>query len=527
VIDPRYTKTAAKASMWVPIKPGTDLALALAMINVIIEEELYDAGFVDKWCSGFEELKNNVAGYSPDSVSPITGIHSQSIAKIARCFARNKPATIFSGLGIDQSGRNCTQALRALAILRAITGNVDRPGACHLCEQPDFLSETQLEMSSSLPASCNKKQLGQSVFRLPTYAGYETLSHYTSLHGKKLPARYLTSAHPFLAWQAMITGKPYPIRALVVMASNPLLTQANTKMVYQALKSLDLMVVLEQFLTPTAMLADYVLPSAGSLEQSMIQMNGGISNIAYGGPRAVNPLYKRRTDYSFWYELGRRCGQEKYWPWKTMEEALDEILSRARLTWKEFCKTGVYFPKKSYFKYENEGFATPSGKIELYSILLEKLGYDPLPDFIDSHDNTPEYPLTLVTGVRHQPYYATEFRYIEYLRKIHPNPIAEMATVTANQFGVQEGDHIWIETPTGRIKQVVGFADMLPGLVCTEFGWWYPESLPEKSNLGGMWESNANVLTDSDIEACDPILGQWSYRTLHCKIYKVDEAEGC
>ena len=527
VIDPRYTKTAAKASMWLPTRPGTDVTLALAMINVIIEEELYDKGFVNKWCSGFEELKNNVAGYSPNSVSSITGINSQIIIEIAHLFAENKPATIFSGLGIDQSGRNCTQALRALAILRAITGNVDRPGACHLCEQPDFISEAELEMSSSLPASCKKKQLGQNVFPLLAHEGYEALTRYTLLHGKRLPVRYLTSAHPFLAWQAMLTGNPYPIKALIVMASNPLLTQANTNMVYQAFKSLDLIVVLEQFLTPTAMLADYVLPSAGSLEQSMIQMNGGISNIAYGGTRAVAPMYERMTDYSFWYELGQRCGQTKYWLWKTAEEALDEIFSRAGLTWEEFCRTGIYSPNNSYYKYENEGFATPSGKIELHSILLEQLGYNPLPDFTHSQNNTSDYPLTLVTGVRHQPYYATEFRNIEKLRRIHPNPIAEMDRITATRFGVQEGDHIWIETLKGRIKQVVGLADMLQGLVCIEFGWWYPELLPEEPALGGLWESNANVLTDSDIESCDPILGQWSYRTLQCKIYKVDEAKGC
>ena len=328
----------------------SDLALALAMIKVIIEEQLYDKEFVDKWCSGFENLKDRIAGYSIDTSSQITGINSQTIAGTARCFAKNGPAAIFSGLGIDQSGRSCTQALRALAILCAITGNIDRPGACHLCEQPDFIPEADLEMSDILPESCKDKQLGSGILRLPTYAGYDELTRYTMLHGKRLPARYLTSAHPFLAWRAMITGKPYPIRALTVMASNPLLTQANTKTVYRALKSLDLLVVLEHYMTPTAMLADYVLPGAGSLEQSMMQMNGGVSNIAYGSHRAIEPLYERQTDYTFWYELGKRCSQEKHWPWESMEEAFDDVLSRAGLSWSEFCKTGLYSPERKYYK---------------------------------------------------------------------------------------------------------------------------------------------------------------------------------
>jgi len=522
VIDPRLTGTARKADIWLPVIPGSDGALALAMLHVIIEEGLYEHDFVNNRCHGFEQLRQRVADYSPDKVAGLTGVDDARIAEVARLFATLKPATIFHGLGIDQSGRNCTQTLRSLSILRAITGNMDEPGACHLSETPDFVPESELELTDMLPPEQRQKKLGIDLFRFQTYDGYEKLSQYTLRHKKRLPARYLTSAHPHLAWQAMARGEPYPIRALLVMASNPMLTQPNTRLVYEALKSLELLVVLDMFVTPTAMLADYLLPAAGSLEQSRFQPNGGVSNIAYGGAAAISPLYERRPDFDFWRALGRRCGQEKRWPWETMEESLDYILAPAGLTWDEFCQTGIYAPPLSYHKYEAEGFATPSGKVELYSDMLAELGYDPLPAYVPAEE-PPDYPLTLITGVRHQPYYATEFRQIEKLRHLRPEPIAEMDASTASKLGLREGECVWVETPAGRIQHTVGFTEMLPDVVSAEYGWWYPEKSPEEPSLGGAWESNANLLTSANVEKCDPILGQWRYRGLRCRVYRADE----
>lgn len=525
VIDPRRTETAAKADIWIPVKPGSDGALALAMLQVIIKENRYDHDFVKNWCHGFEQLRKRTADYSPDKVASLTGIDGSTVTEVARLFATLRPATIFNGLGIDQSGLNCTQTLRSLAILRAITGNLDKPGACHLGKMPDFVPESELELSEMLPPEQRQKKLGADCFRLQTYDGYERLSRYTRQHGKKLPARYLTSAHPHLAWQAMAKGEPYPIRALIVMAGNPLLTQANTRLVYEALKSLDLLVVLDMFMTPTAMLSDYVLPAAGSLERATLQTNGGVSNIAYGGAAAILPLYERRPDFTFWRELGQRCGQGKYWAWETMEESLDEIFTPTGLTWEEFCQTGLYAPPPSYLKYETKGFATPSGRVELYSSLLEELAYDPLPNYVHPDDESSAYPLILMTGVRHQPFYATQFRQVERLRRCRPEPVAEMDAATAAQLGLQEGERIWIETPEGRIRHVLGLVEMLPGIVSIEYGWWYPEQSPEEPSLGGVWESNANLLTSAGVDKCDPILGQWSYRTLCGKAYPVSDKQ--
>ncbi|MFH0728695.1 MAG: molybdopterin-dependent oxidoreductase [Pseudomonadota bacterium] len=521
VIDPRKTRTAQLADNYFQIKPGTDGALALGLLHVIIEEKRYNTSFVENWCTGFEALRERVKQYSVEKVAHITGIASSAIADTARLYAASGPAPIFTGLGIDMSGVNCTQTLRSIAILRAITGNLDTPGASSINDRPDFVPEVEMELSHLFSSSQREKKLGIGLFPLQRYDGYERLTQFTRLHDKVLPARYLTSAHPHLAWQAMITGNPYPIRALITMASNPLLCQANTPMVYEALKGLDLLVTLDHFMTPTAMLADYVLPMAGSLEKSMVQTNGGTANLAYGGPGAIKPLFERRTGFDFWRGLGLRCGQEDYWPWPTLEAALDSQFSPTGHSWADICRTGFYAPAHTYRKYESEGFSTPSGKVELASSILEEIGHDPLPDYTPVAKKDPAYPLKLMTGVRKQPYYASEFRQMARIRKRHPEPVAEMSPETADRLGLADADMIWIETPIGRIRQRLRLTDMGPDIVSVDYGWWYPEKAGVGSSLGGVWESNANVLTSADIRRCDPILGQWNFRTLNCKVYKV------
>jgi anaerobic selenocysteine-containing dehydrogenase/N-acetylglutamate synthase-like GNAT family acetyltransferase len=524
VIDPRRTRTARLADHFLQIKSGTDGVLALGLLHVIIHQNLYDASFVENWCAGFGALTKRVKDYSPETVSRITGIASTTIEQIARRYAQSKPASIFTGLGIDMSGVNCTQTLRAIAILRAVTGNLDTPGASYIHERPDFIPEVEMELSKVFPQEQREKKLGKDLFALQRYDGYERLTQETTKHGKELPARYLTSAHPHLAWEAMITGEPYPIRALITMASNPLLCQADTHRVYEALKGLDLLVCLEHTITPTAMLADYVLPMAGSLEKSMVQTNGGTANLAYGGPAAIKPRHERRTAYDFWYNLGRRCGQKKYWRWETLEEALDAMLLPAGVSWADVCQEGLYAPEQTYNKYQTDGFATPSGKVELASALLKELGHDPLPDYKPVAKDDSAYPLQLMTGVRKQPYYSSEFRQVKRLRRRYTDPVAEMAPGTAEKLGLAEGDVIWIETARGRIQQKLSLSDMQEDLVSVDYGWWFPEETAAEPELGGLWTANANVLTSADTAGCDPILGQWSFRTLSCKVYKAPVA---
>jgi anaerobic selenocysteine-containing dehydrogenase len=562
VVDPRRTRTAEKNAFWLPLQPGTDCALAMGLLNVVVGEELYDKTFIERWCSGFDRLRYRLAEYPLSRVEQITGVPAADIQFAARAYAAQKPAAILSGRGLDQIGPGSAQALRALAILRAITGNLDAPGASHISSMPDFIPEVDLELDEALTPAQRQKQLGADRILLQTYRGYDLVTAQTMKAGKRLPMRYLTSAHPNLVWKAMLEGKPYPIRAMITMASNPLLDQGDSRRVYAALKSLDLLVSLEYFLTPSAMLADYVLPIAGTLERPVLQTDAGVSNFAYGGEAAQPPLYERRTDFDFWRALGCRLGQEQYWPWQDLRQAFQDVLAPTGYSWEAFCQTGLYSTENRYRQYEEpdntggaptmnskrpltsqrplppgvRGFATPSGKVEIYSELLEQLGYDPLPGMVSrksggkpadlqaSADKTAteppsgDYPLTLITGARRQPYYASEFRQVETLRLLHPKPWAEVSPETASQLNLHEGDPVWVETHQGRACFEVKVSPMRAGLVSVEYGWWYPEKAPDIPVLRGVWISNANTLTSAEFENCDPLIGQWAYNGLPCRI---------
>ena len=530
VVDPRRTATARLATLWLPVRPGTDPVLALGLLHVIIKKKLYNNSFVEQWCYGFDKLQNHVASYTPSYVEQVTGVAAEDVIKAACLFAENFPATLYSGRGIDQLGPNSVPTHRALAILRAVTGNVDVPGASYLTEMPDFSPEIDLELSEQFPAESRRKNIAGNRLLLQSDSGYEHLKSFTMKHNKRLPMRYLTSAHPNLIWRAMLEGKPYPVRSLIVMASNPLLTQADTNLVYRALKSLDLLVVLELFKTPTAMLADYILPVAGIMERPLLETNAGTANIAYGGDQAVEPYYERRPDYYFWRQIGIRLGQTKEWPWETYSEALQASLKPAGISWDDFCRTGLYMGPRQYFKYQETdprsgqtvGFATASGKIELYSNFLEQINADALPVPKPLPEESSAYPLKLITGARFQPYYASSYRQLKDFRQKHPHPWAEMSPATAAKYGLKDGSRVWVETEKGKAGFVVRIIEMRDDVISVEYGWWYPELEAAEPILGGMWLSNANILTSAEFESSDPLIGTWTYNGINCRIAKED-----
>ncbi len=530
VIDPRRTRTAEQAGIWLPLKPGTDAVLALGFIHVIVRENLYDQDFVRQWCHGFAELSEHVLDYTPSYVERVTGVKADDIVKVARLFAQSSPSTLFSGRGIDQLGPNSVPTHRSIAILRAITGNLDVPGASHISTMPDFIPEIDLELSDAFSSVWRDKHLAKDTLAIQTYKGYDRIRQLTMQHGKRLPMRYLTSAHPNLVWKAMLTGKPYPIRAMIVMASNPLLTQADTNLIYQALKSLDLLVALELFQTPTAMLADYILPSAGVLERPLLETKAGTANIAYGGEQAVNPYYERKADFYFWREIGIRLGQKDHWPWETYQDCLADSLAPTGLSWEEFCLTGLYDQPNVYYKYvyddangRSTGFATTTRKVELYSELLKEIGGDPLPVPKTAVSTDVEYPLELITGARYHPFYASSYRQLESLRAVHPAPWAEMSELTAKALGLSDGCPVWVETERGKAQFETKVVEMCDNVVSVEYGWWYPELTRAEPSLGGLWKANANILTNADFETSDPLIGTWTYNGLKCKVTRVKE----
>ena len=532
VADPRKTNVAKRADMWLQLRPGSDCALYLSMINTIIEEELYDKEFVSNWCHGFDQLAERARDYPPEKVAEITWVPSDKIRQAARLYANTKPAVIVHAMGLEHL-TNSIEAIHARYILTAITGNLDVRGGEELrSTHPKLRREIELELNEKLPLEQKEKQIDAERFRLFSKSGYELV--------RESAGSVVGSSHTSLTsapgvYRAMITGEPYPVKAMITAASNPLVTQANVKLVYQALKSSELYVVHDLWMTPSAAISDYVLPCASWLERPGIFNywdDAGFVNVA---EEAVSPYlegkYDRRTEYDLWRGLGTRLGQEEYWPWPTLKDALAYRLEPFGFgSFEEFMQEtgGMIRPQKEAKKYEKGGFGTPTGKVELYSTILEKLGYDPLPQYheppespVDTPELAEEYPLILSTGARHQPFYHSEYRQIDSLRKQHPEPIMQMHPETASQLGIEDGDWVWIETRRGRVRQRCQcFDGMDPRAVEAQHGWWFPELPEEEPWLHGVWESNINVLTDDDPENCNQMNGGWPLRGLLCKVYK-------
>lgn len=536
VLDPRRTATTDRAHLWLQLRPGTDTAVMMAMINTIIEEKLYDKEFVDKWCHGFDKLKARAKEYPAEKVAGISWVPAEQIKEAARLFATSKPATTWNHMGIEHLS-NGIDALHCRFILAAITGNVDIHGGNMLYGlHPTFIGNYEIEWMEHFPQEQKDKALGTDRFKLMGWQGYDLMRPNVLKSWKEfIGGCHNLFAHGPTAYRAMITGKPYPVKALITTAANPMVTQANTKLVYKALKSLDLHVVMDYWLTPTAELADYVLPIASWLERPEVHGLFDAANWIEAGeaalPHIVEGKYDRRRDYDVYRELGLRLGQKKYWPWKTLEEAYDFRLKPLGYTLNEFIdkKGGFDMPRPEEKKYLKTGFGTPTGKLELYSVIFEKLGYDPLPRYkepAESPVSTPklakEYPYILITGGRFLPMYHSEHRQVEVLRKQHPDPIVQLNPETAKKHGIADGDWAWIETPRGRIRQKCQvYPGLDPRVVHCEHGWWFPEEPGEEPWLRGAWESNVNVLTDDEPDHCSEKSGGWPLRAELCKVYKV------
>ena len=395
-----------------------------------------------------------------------------------------------------------------------------------------FIRDVELEALDAVPSEQRKKQIGYDRFKIMSWAGYEhTTGPHEKFYGIPEFTMHRVGASAPLLWRAILTGEPYPIKALINWESNPLQWAANTRNVYNAMKSpnLELFVVNDFWMTPTALLADYVLPAASWMESAYADTFEDFRDGVVGGEKAVEPLGERKDNYYLWRGLGIRLGQKDHWPWETMEEVIEYRLKPMGITFEEFIKTGALLSPIEEKKYEKSGFPTPTGKFELYSTILEKLGYDPLPFYeepaespIRTPDVAKEYPLILITGTRFMPQYHSEHRHFGTgMREVNPDPIADLNIKDAERSGINEGDWIIIETGRGRIKQRARISDkILEGVVNVQAGWWFPEMPAEDPSVHGLWESNANVLTLDDPDACDPLSGGWQARALLCKIYK-------
>jgi anaerobic selenocysteine-containing dehydrogenase len=498
VVDPRRTGLASQANVWLQVRPGTDLALAMAMINVIISEELYDKSFVANWTVGFDKLKKHIESYTPQRVAEITWVPAEKIIEGARIYAKTRPASIRDGNGFEEK-IDSVQTARALSILRAITGNLSVPGGNTDWAGLPVLSVAEFTLSSKLPKEQRRKRLGAD-------RGFVPMSK-----AEFVPSQLLI--------KAIIDEKPYPIRVASIHGSNPMVTFSNTKEVRQALMKLNFLAVADLFMTPTAELADVVLPVATYLEVNDVYVRPPILSVR----QKIASVGDCWSDQKIINELGKKLGFKKYF-WGDVEEALDFILKPTGITFAELLKIAPIKVGREYRKYVTKGFDTPSGKVEIYSSLLEKWGHEPLPTYHEppeTPDSAPElvshYPL-IMTSWHNFAFHHSDNRQLTSLRDIE-QPFMEIHPETAKELGIADGDEVYIETKRGRIKQLAKLSDALdPRVVGVAYAWWFPEQSIQ--SLHGWAESNLNILTESG-PPYNPQIGSTNLRGMLCRVYKL------
>jgi len=339
----------------------------------------------------------------------------------------------------------------------------------------------------------------------------------------KLASR-MTIVTPKCVWDAVLTGKPYPVKAGYLVGTNPVVSRANAKEVYEALKKLDFLAVSDFFMTPTAELADIFLPAGTWLEQDHVAENWKFHGYVLARQKVVE-IGECWQDHKIFMELGKRMGQK--W-WDSIEDSLNWLLEPTGLNWEQFKQKGYLHGEQKYYKHKEKGFSTPTRKVELYSTILEKWGRDPLPKYteipespLSRPDLAAKYPYILNSGLRTPTFFHTANRQIPWLREIRPDPLVEIHPATAEKNGIREGDWVWIESPRGRAKERAKLNDGInPSVVVAEHGWWYPEI----KNSGHGWDvSNINMLTDNSHESMDPVMGATNLRVLLCRIYRCED----
>ncbi|MDP2917746.1 MAG: molybdopterin-dependent oxidoreductase [Dehalococcoidia bacterium] len=526
VIDPVCTWEASRAEIWLPVRPGTDGALALGLLNVIINEGLYDKEFVDKWTYGFDKLAERVQQFPPEKVEDITWVPRDKIIAAARLYAESKPAAIRFGQPLD-SNAEATSTIHALTCLWSITGNLDIPGGNVICRPPygvtiyPYSTQELLQLySQEFVDNLSKKRIGAD--RYP------------------LVKNFRAWAEPTMILEQMESGKPYPIKGIWIQTNNFMANTAqDPRRHYEAVRKLDFNVVVDVFMTPTAQaVADIVLPAASFPEKDSVFSTG----LPLNAIQKVLTVDECKPDWEIDFELAKRLSPEAI-PFKNVKELLTARLKPSGLTYEQLCQqvwalAPKGHPTTPYRRYEKgllrpdgkPGFRTPTGKIELYSTVFESYGLDPLPhhkEQIESPVSTPdiykEYPLIMITGRRCGVMFHSEHRQIPWLREIEPHPSVDIHPDTAKSSGINDGDWVWIEGVRGKIKRKARYSPaMHPKMVHALHGWWLPETEGKAPHFYGIWDINVNLLIPAGCQSSSGFGGAPT-KTMLCKIYKVKD----
>ncbi|WP_139652068.1 molybdopterin-containing oxidoreductase family protein [Raoultibacter phocaeensis] len=476
-VDPRDTDTARLAHEHLRIRYGTDAALLLSWINVIIEEDLYDRAFVESSTVGFAELAARVREYPPETVASICGIDAETIRRTARLYARAEAAIIPWGVVGDMQ-KNSTSVLLCQCILRALCGFLN---ASELVFGPSEgqVTNTQLSDFVALSTEQKEKQLGSDEYPLLSFKGmelYDTASRAAGLDHIPDIMGCSCTAHPARVFEAMRTGAPYPVKAFFAVGNNTAMSYANQQGIIAALLAQELVVVFDHWMTPTAQLADYVLPGDAWMERDVVGPNFDVAPAATFNQAFCDPPGACKDWYYVVKGLADRLGLGEVFPWNDCHELYDYLLAPLGRTWAQTCEQPA-IPTRPVAM---GSFLTPSGKVELKSSVLEALGCDPLPSYEDPSEpgaDCATYPLVVFAGARDKCSYNTNLHQIPALRKREPEPEAYLNPADVERFGLRDGAWVRVSTSHGSV-QLVARADVRQpeGTLRVPHGWWKPEA---------------------------------------------------
>jgi len=526
VTDPRRSSSAERADIWLPLKAGSDAAMMLGWLKVIIDEELYDNAFVRDWTVGFEALRERVNEFPLERVAKLTGCDPEMIARAARMYATEGPS-IIPWTPITDMQRNSTSAIRLQTILRSICGYVDVPGGEGLQGfNPKVINESAIEMHHVLSDEQKAKQLGSDQHPAFTYRAQERFRGPTKKVWGQEYANLVMGCHmatPSATFRAMAGRGPYPVKAFFFLGNNPMMSYANMNLIIEAMMNQDLIVAHEQFMTPSAQLADYVLPADSWLERPWLMDSFGWLSTVRPSEKSMEPPGECLSTFEFWKRLSDEMGRADLVPWATVEEFYDWRLKATGMTFEQLCEeTDVYFGPLEFRKYEKAGFATPSGKVELASSILEDLGFDPLPYFREEPEADATYPLRMFTGVREDGFFQTGHRHIPEMRERHPDPLVFVSPGTAKELALTEGEWVEVANESGAIEIKVTVRDSMPdGLIRIPHGWWKPEMKQGAGHLSGALKYADAQLCRDDPDFLDREQGIPHLKGVPCRINKL------
>ncbi len=508
VIDPRRTLTAKiEGAQWIPIRPGTDGALALALCQVLIEEELYDDAFGRDWTHGFEEFAQYVQHFRPEVVEPISGVPAETIRTLARRIAQAHGASpvMYSGLEYSDSG---VQAIRATMVLWGLAGQLDVPGGrCFTMRENIF----PINREGLVPNPDVKKALGRD--RFPVYSLYRGESHANALP------------------EAVLQGRPYPIRSLIILGGSIITAWPQPEVWRQTLEGLDFLTCIDINFTADCAYADLVLPAATWYEIESYMTYGPMFRIR---ERVIEPVGEARSAFFIFAELADRLGYGHLYP-QNEADLLRYVLKGSPFTLEEVRAAGgqvqVAPAFMQYKKWEKgllrpdgqPGFDTPTGKFEIASTILEEHGYDPLPVYtepLESPISQPEmaqtFPLVFNSGARVTTDFRSQFHGIPGLVKQRPEPTVMLNIEDAQARGIAHGDEVVVKSPRGQVRmRAIVTDDIAKGAIEANMGGGGP--LGPKA-----WQDcNINDLTDLRY---DPISGFPIYKALLCEVSRAPDS---